>query len=131
MRRADYIIDVPQRRRVGGDDVNVDPEPVRVERRIVESFVGSGRFRKLAASSTVIVDPPRTGLSKDVLDALVTHANRASRRVALGRSGDFEWPRCAAGTFQQQFRGTLDRTLLLLWVVEQLTLKLNFTIRYK
>ena len=31
VRRADDVIDVAQRRRVGGDDVDVDPEPVGVE----------------------------------------------------------------------------------------------------
>ena len=31
MRLADHRIDIPQRRGLGGDDVNVDPEPVRMK----------------------------------------------------------------------------------------------------
>jgi 23S rRNA (uracil1939-C5)-methyltransferase len=43
---------------------------VGVERRSVESFVTSRRFARLAGEATVIVDPPRTGLSPAALSGL-------------------------------------------------------------
>jgi 23S rRNA (uracil1939-C5)-methyltransferase len=43
---------------------------VRVENRSVESFVPSRRFARLAQGATVVVDPPRTGLSPVALDGL-------------------------------------------------------------
>jgi len=62
---------------VGGADLEANARPyagVRVERRSVESVVTSSRFGAIAADATVIVDPPRTGLSKEVLGALVRAA---------------------------------------------------------
>lgn len=43
---------------------------VRVERRSVESFLRAGR---VADEATVIVDPPRTGMSKEALAGVVRH----------------------------------------------------------
>jgi 23S rRNA (uracil1939-C5)-methyltransferase len=43
----------------------------RVERRSVEAFVNLARFRVVAQRATIVVDPPRTGLSRDVLAGLV------------------------------------------------------------
>jgi 23S rRNA (uracil1939-C5)-methyltransferase len=42
---------------------------VRVERRSVESFLGGGA--RIPQSATVVVDPPRTGMSKDAVSGLV------------------------------------------------------------
>jgi 23S rRNA (uracil1939-C5)-methyltransferase len=47
---------------------------VSVEHRSVESFVASRRFSRLVREATVIVDPPRTGLSPDALSGLTTAA---------------------------------------------------------
>ena len=59
---------------VSGADLEVNAKGVggrvRVERRSVEAFVGSSRFRTIAAPTTTVVDPPRTGLSKEVLRSL-------------------------------------------------------------
>jgi 23S rRNA (uracil1939-C5)-methyltransferase len=41
-----------------------------VERRRVEAFVASSQFAKARTDATVIVDPPRTGLSNDVVAAV-------------------------------------------------------------
>jgi len=47
---------------------------VSVENRSVESFVGSRRFSRLVPEATVIVDPPRTGLSPEALSSLTAAA---------------------------------------------------------
>lgn len=83
---------VPEITLVEGDPVSADDllhnaqpfrDRVRVERRSVESFVQSGRARNV---STMIVDPPRTGLSKDaargVLEATPQHLVYVSCDVA-------------------------------------------------
>lgn len=49
-------------------------QKVSVERRSVESFVASRRFPRLAQGATVIVDPPRTGLSPEALSGITTGA---------------------------------------------------------
>lgn len=49
-------------------------QQVSVERRSVESFVGSRRFPRLAGDATVIVDPPRTGLSPEALTGITAAA---------------------------------------------------------
>jgi len=62
---------------VGGADLEANARPyagAHVERRSVEAMVAASRFRATAGEATVIVDPPRTGLSKDVLAALVRAA---------------------------------------------------------
>lgn len=47
---------------------------VSVEHRSVESFVTSRRFSRLVQEATVIVDPPRTGLSPEALSGLTAAA---------------------------------------------------------
>ena len=47
-------------------------EQMRVEAQAVEAFLDDKRL----AMGTLLVDPPRTGLSRDVLRALVGHAAR-------------------------------------------------------
>lgn len=47
---------------------------VSVEHRSVESFVTSRRFPRLVQEATVIVDPPRTGLSPEALSGLTAAA---------------------------------------------------------
>lgn len=60
---------------VSGADLQANAEPfgsrVRVERRSVEAFLAS---RGRTAAATVIVDPPRTGLSRDAVTGVI-HAN--------------------------------------------------------
>ena len=61
---------------VSGSDLQTNAEPfgerVRVERRSVEQFVALLRDRKEdLAGSTIIVDPPRTGMTKDALTGLI------------------------------------------------------------
>lgn len=71
--------------------------PVRVERRSVEAFVAGGRFPSIAGSATVIVDPPRTGLSKEVLNGLVRA--QASRVVYVS---------CDPATLARDCRGLFE-----------------------
>lgn len=47
---------------------------VSVEQRSVEGFVASRRFSREVQEATVIVDPPRTGLSPEALSGLTTAA---------------------------------------------------------
>ena len=47
---------------------------VNIEQRSVESFVASRRFSRLVQEATVIVDPPRTGVSPDALSSLIRAA---------------------------------------------------------
>jgi len=60
---------------VSGADLLDNAEPllsrVRLERRSVESFLSRGPRRDIAADATVIVDPPRTGMSKEALGGVV------------------------------------------------------------
>jgi 23S rRNA (uracil1939-C5)-methyltransferase len=59
---------------VSGADLLANAGPyadVRLERTSVEAFAAGSSFAPLAAGATVIVDPPRTGLSKPVLEAIV------------------------------------------------------------
>ena len=49
-------------------------QQVSVETRSVESFVASRRFPRIAQEATVIVDPPRTGLSPEALAGITTGA---------------------------------------------------------
>ena len=49
-------------------------QQVSVEVRSVESLVASRRFPRLAQDATVIVDPPRTGLSPEALTGITTGA---------------------------------------------------------
>jgi 23S rRNA (uracil1939-C5)-methyltransferase len=62
---------------VSASDLEANAQPcshARVERQSVESFVAAPRFASLARDATVIVDPPRTGLSKPVIERLVSAA---------------------------------------------------------
>lgn len=61
---------------VSSSDLKTNAEPfgdrVRVERRSVEQFVGLVRDRKEdLAGATMIVDPPRTGMTKEALAGVV------------------------------------------------------------
>ena len=61
---------------VSGSDLKMNAEPfggrVRVERRSVEQFVALVRNRKEnPAGATMIVDPPRTGMTKEALSGLI------------------------------------------------------------
>jgi 23S rRNA (uracil1939-C5)-methyltransferase len=47
---------------------------VTVEHRSVESFVASRRFSRLAQAATVIIDPPRTGVSPEALSGVIAAA---------------------------------------------------------
>jgi tRNA/tmRNA/rRNA uracil-C5-methylase (TrmA/RlmC/RlmD family) len=62
---------------VSGADLTVNAEPfgarVRVERRSVEQFVALVRDRKEdLTAATVIVDPPRTGMTKEALAGAIS-----------------------------------------------------------
>jgi tRNA/tmRNA/rRNA uracil-C5-methylase (TrmA/RlmC/RlmD family) len=65
--------------RASGEDLrqNAAGQPGRVEATIgrVEDYLG----RRRTTASTIIVDPPRTGISREALDAIVRH--RALRVV--------------------------------------------------
>jgi 23S rRNA (uracil1939-C5)-methyltransferase len=61
---------------IGGSDLKTNAEPfgdrVRVERRSVEQFVALVRDRKEdVAGATMIVDPPRTGMTREALTGAV------------------------------------------------------------
>lgn len=61
---------------VSGEDLKINAEPfgerVRVERRSVEQFVALIRDRREDLSAaTMIVDPPRTGMSKEALTGAI------------------------------------------------------------
>ena len=85
---------------VSGADLQRNAEPfggqVRVERCSVESFLGRGRGARLE-DATVIVDPPRTGLSRDALAA-----------VAAGRPATIVYVSCDAATLARDSRALLD-----------------------
>ncbi|HLG53695.1 MAG TPA: TRAM domain-containing protein [Vicinamibacterales bacterium] len=83
---------------VSGSDLQRNVEPfagdVRVERRSVESFLGSGTA---STAATVIVDPPRTGLSKEAVGGIL--AMKPSRVVYVS---------CDVATFARDTRLLLD-----------------------
>jgi 23S rRNA (uracil1939-C5)-methyltransferase len=83
---------------VSGSDLQRNVEPfggdVRVERRSVESYLGSGTA---ATTATVILDPPRTGLSKEAVSGLLKM--RPSRVVYVS---------CDVATFARDTRLLLD-----------------------
>jgi 23S rRNA (uracil1939-C5)-methyltransferase len=60
---------------VSGGDLAANAQPyvdrVRVERRSVEEFLRRGRA---LGDATFVIDPPRTGLSRDALAGIVQHA---------------------------------------------------------
>ena len=62
--------------RGSGADLRRNAEPfgdrVQVAPMSVETFVRSGQLGVEARPSTVIVDPPRTGLSRDALDGIIS-----------------------------------------------------------
>ncbi len=85
---------------VSGEDLTTNAGPyagVRVERTSVEAFAGAPDFAPLAAGATVIVDPPRTGLSKPALAAIVSAA--PPRIVYVS---------CDPATLARDSRGLLD-----------------------
>jgi 23S rRNA (uracil1939-C5)-methyltransferase len=61
--------------RVSGTDLRRNAEPfgdrVQVAPMSVETFVRSGQLADAARDATVVVDPPRTGLSEDALDGIM------------------------------------------------------------
>ncbi|HEY6360327.1 MAG TPA: TRAM domain-containing protein [Vicinamibacterales bacterium] len=83
---------------VSGTDLQVNAEPfgarVRVEHRSVESYL---RSMTPPAHAAFIVDPPRTGLSKDALAGIVRH--RPSRIVYVS---------CDVATLARDTRTLLD-----------------------
>jgi 23S rRNA (uracil1939-C5)-methyltransferase len=70
---------------------------VRVERRSVEAAISTSRLIALARESTVIVDPPRTGLSKEVLTG-----------VAAPRPPRIVYVSCDPATLARDTRGLID-----------------------
>jgi 23S rRNA (uracil1939-C5)-methyltransferase len=86
---------------VGAADLDANAlafgDRVRVERRSVEAAVVTSRLTALARESTVIVDPPRTGLSKEVLVGLT--GPRPPRIVYVS---------CDPATLARDTRGLID-----------------------
>ena len=85
---------------VSGADLHANAEPfgdrVRVERRSVEAFL-AGPLRGTRPAHTLIVDPPRTGLSKDAVSGLVRM--RPARIIYVS---------CDVATFARDTRTFLD-----------------------
>jgi 23S rRNA (uracil1939-C5)-methyltransferase len=83
---------------ISSADLKVNAEPfgarARVERRSVEAFLTG---KPAVAPSTVIVDPPRTGLSKEALAGLI--AVRPPRLIYVS---------CDPATLARDSRGLLD-----------------------
>jgi 23S rRNA (uracil1939-C5)-methyltransferase len=83
---------------VGAADLLQNAQPfrdrVRVERRSVEAFLGSGRGH---SASTVIVDPPRTGLSKD-----------AASGIMKAKPGRLVYVSCDVATLARDARVLMD-----------------------
>lgn len=83
---------------VSGADLSANARPfgraVRVERKPVEEFV---RRLRLTGDSTIIVDPPRTGMSRAALDGVL--AARAARLVYVS---------CDVATLARDLRRMLD-----------------------
>lgn len=90
---------------IGGADLGRNAEPFRgravVERRSVEAFLARGGrtrgFPEGTGAATVIVDPPRTGLSKEALAGIVERAPRTLVYVS-----------CDAATLARDARALLD-----------------------
>ena len=85
---------------VSGTDLETNAEPYAqagVERQSIEAFVAARGFPRLAGEATVIVDPPRTGLSKPVLQSIVRAA--PPRLVYVS---------CDPATLARDSRGLLD-----------------------
>ena len=87
---------------VSGLDLQANAEPlagrVRVERRSVEQFVALVRDRKEdLTGATMIVDPPRTGMSKEALAGVV--GRRPARIVYVS---------CDVATFARDTRMLID-----------------------
>jgi len=85
-----------------GEDLKVNAEPfgerVRVERRSVEQFVALIRDRREDLSSaTMIVDPPRTGMSKEALSGAI--GQKPARIVYVS---------CDVATFARDTRTLID-----------------------
>lgn len=73
-------------------------ERVRVERRSVEQFVALLRDRAVGiADATVIVDPPRTGMTRDALTGIIGE-----------RPGRVVYVSCDVATFARDTRTLLD-----------------------
>jgi 23S rRNA (uracil1939-C5)-methyltransferase len=87
--------------RISGQSLRENAEPfgarVRVEQRSVESFLDREGGRGKGTGGTFIVDPPRTGLSKDALAGVVRH--RPARLVYVS---------CDVATFARDTRTLLD-----------------------
>ncbi len=87
---------------VSGEDLKANAEPlgdrVRVERRSVEQFVALARDRKEDLTpATMIVDPPRTGMTKEALAGAI--GLRPARIVYVS---------CDVATFARDTRTLLD-----------------------
>jgi len=83
---------------ISGADLEYNARPlssqVRVERRSVEAFLAGGATR---VAETVVVDPPRTGLSKEALAGIVRMKSRCIVYVS-----------CDVPTLARDARGLLD-----------------------
>jgi 23S rRNA (uracil1939-C5)-methyltransferase len=96
----DVLVTLVEGDPISGADLEVnahDHARARVERRSVETFVMSGRFKSLGRDATVVVDPPRTGLSREVLAALMSSAPPRLLYVS-----------CDPATLARDARGFLD-----------------------
>jgi 23S rRNA (uracil1939-C5)-methyltransferase len=82
---------------VSGADLQVNAEPyrprARVERASVETFLAGRRSRP----ATIIVDPPRTGLSREAVDGIVAMTPRQVVYVS-----------CDAATLARDARALVD-----------------------
>jgi tRNA/tmRNA/rRNA uracil-C5-methylase (TrmA/RlmC/RlmD family) len=87
--------------RVSGQSLAENAEPfgarVRVEARSVESFLGRHGGAGTWTAATFIVDPPRTGLSKDALAGLIRC-----------RPGRVVYVSCDVATLARDTRGLID-----------------------
>jgi 23S rRNA (uracil1939-C5)-methyltransferase len=83
---------------ISGTDLEYNARPlssqVRVERRSVEAFLAGGATR---GAETVVVDPPRTGLSKEALAGIVRM-----------KSPGIVYVSCDVPTLARDARGLLD-----------------------
>ena len=87
---------------VSGADLTRNAEPfgdrVRVERRSVEQFLAVVRDRNDdVTGATVIVDPPRTGMSREALAGTIAH-----------RPGRIVYVSCDVATFARDSRTLID-----------------------
>jgi 23S rRNA (uracil1939-C5)-methyltransferase len=87
--------------RASGQSLRENAEPfgtrVRVEPRSVESFLSDRRPGPVGPGATFIVDPPRTGLSKEALGGIVRH--RPARIVYVS---------CDVATLARDTRALID-----------------------